>query len=94
LNYKLETSGFSNVNPSAKNSTLLDGMPKVKKMTSNPHYSLDLIKSSKMCLVLEVLLEAMQISTKFVQSNIKLNFIVPHYFQASDYFDSIQFNNA
>jgi hypothetical protein len=40
-------------------------MPKVKKMTSNPYYALDLIKPSKMCLVLEV--EAMEISTKFVQ---------------------------
>jgi hypothetical protein len=36
----------------------------------------------------------MEISTKFIQSNIKLNFIVQRYFQASDYFDSIQFNNA
>jgi hypothetical protein len=69
-------------------------MPKVKKMTSNPYYALDLIKPSQMCLVLEVLLEAMEISTKFVQSNIKLNLIVQRYFQASDYFDSIQFNNA
>jgi hypothetical protein len=69
-------------------------MPKVKKMTSNPYYALDLIKPSKMCLVLEVLLEAMEISTKFVQPNIKLNRIVQRYFQASDCFDSIQFNNA